>query len=78
MFYYTTIMQVINYQLEEENVFLSQSKYNIGCQYDYFNHNIKTAIVAYEFVNQFYFEGHRPEVALLYAVDGWMANLKIN
>lgn len=36
------------------------------------------AMMATEFVNWFYFEGQRPEVALLYAVEGWRANLKIN
>lgn len=78
MFHYTTIIQFANYQIEEENVFLSLSKFKIECKNDYFNHNIQTATVASEFVNQFYFEGHRPEVALLYAVDGWKANLEIN
>lgn len=28
------------------------------------------AMMATEFVNWFYSEGHRPEVALLYAVEG--------
>lgn len=78
MFYCSSIIQFINYQLEEENVFRSLSKCKIECQYDYLNHNIKMAMMATEFVNWLYFEGHRPEVALLYAVEGWRANLKIN
>lgn len=43
-----------------------------------FNLVIYSYSILNEFVNQFYFEGHRPEVTLLYAVDGWKAILKIN